>query len=75
MVEELRVLREEMVAVEEEGVWNEVLGGLRGRLRGGGRGGERREVWRRVKGQGLGWLGERKVEEGEEVGEGFWGLR
>jgi len=53
-IEEMRVMREEMVEVEEVGVWNEWLRGVKGRLVRGELGGERRDFWWEVRRERLG---------------------
>jgi len=50
----MRVMREEMVEVEEVGVWNEWLRGVKGRLVRGELGGERRDFWWEVRRERLG---------------------
>ena len=87
-LEELGVLRAEMAEVEEPGVWNEFLGGLRGKFlsvedeeegdRDGGlkelRG--RRDMWLAMRRGGLGLLTRREShvsEVGEEEARAFWG--
>jgi len=57
VVEEMRVLREEMVDVEEVGVWNGWIRGLKDRLLKGELGMGREELWWRVRREGLGLVG------------------
>ena len=75
-LEELRVLRQEMVEMEEPGVWNEILRGLKGRMvEREELGGERREMWRGMRKEGLGLLNGEGVEVGEEEARGFWAVK
>jgi len=67
-IEEMRVMREELVELEEPGLWNAFVRGLKGKLLGGELGGERREVWWEVRRDGLG-LVDSKVSALSEVGE------
>ena len=48
-IEGIRVMREECVAMEEPGVFNEMLMELKGKVLSGELGGERREMWWRVR--------------------------
>jgi ATP-dependent DNA helicase 2 subunit 2 len=56
VVEELGVMRAELLELEEPRLYNEVLRGLKGRLLAGELGGERRELWWWVRRGGLGLL-------------------
>jgi len=67
-VEGMRVMREEMVEMEEAGAWNGFLRGFKADLLGGELGGERREMWFRVRANRLGLIG-RKEGGGSEVEE------
>lgn len=53
-VAEMRVLRDELVELEEPGIWNAWVRGLKAKVLGGELGGERREVWWLVRREGLG---------------------
>lgn len=53
-IEEMRVMREEMVEVEEVGVWNQWLKGVKERLVRGELGGERRDFWWEIRRERLG---------------------
>lgn len=69
-LEELGVLRQEMVEMEEPGVWNEYLHSLKRKLLAGELGGDRREMWEKVRkgGARLGLI-EKKVSKVSEVSE------
>ncbi|KAL6713442.1 ATP-dependent DNA helicase yku80 [Lecanora helva] len=67
-VEELRVMREELIEMEEPGAYNEFLRELKGGLLKGELGGERREVWGMVRKERLGLI-EKRSSEQSEVGE------
>ena len=69
-VEELGVLREEMVEMDEPGVWNAFVRDLKGKLLLGGEelGGDRRDMWREMRKSKLGLI-DRKVSAVSEVGE------
>ena len=54
VVEELKVMREEMSEVEEPGVWNDFLRILKPRLLGEDLGGDRREMWWEIRKHKLG---------------------
>jgi ATP-dependent DNA helicase 2 subunit 2 len=54
VLEEMRVLREEMSDVEEPGVWNKWLRGLKEKIFAGELGGGREELWWKVRKEGLG---------------------
>ena len=47
-------MREELVGLEEPGMWNEFLRGLRAKVLEGELGGDRREFWWEVRRKGLG---------------------
>lgn len=67
-IEEMRVMRDELVELEEPGIWNAFVRGLKGKVLAGVLGGERREVWWDVRRCGLGLVG-RGVSALSEVGE------
>ncbi len=61
-------MREELVELEEPGVWNAFVRELKRKILKGELGGERREVWWQVRRNGLG-LVDRKLSALSEVGE------
>lgn len=69
-IEAMRVMRGEMVELEEPEAWNEFLKGLKRDLVRGAKelGGERREMWWLVRGNRLGLI-DKKVSEVSDVGE------
>lgn len=68
-IEELSVLRTEMMEMEEPDVWNGIVRDLKGKILEGQLGGERREMWvAMVKSRGLGLL-EKRVSHTSSVGE------
>lgn len=67
-VEELGVMRSEMIDLEEPGVFNDFVRELKQKLLGGELGGERRDMWREVRRARLGLI-ERKVSGVSDVGE------
>jgi len=56
-LEELSVMREELLGFQEEGLWNEFLRGLKSKLLAGALGGDRLEMWYRIRKARLGLLG------------------
>lgn len=67
-IEELGVMREEMIEMESPMIWNEYIEGLKGKLLGDELGGDRREMWWEVKKNKLGLI-ERKSSERSSVTE------
>ena len=57
VIEEMRVLRTEMVEMEEPGLWNDWVRKVKGRLLKGELGGDRFDLWWRIKKNGLGLVG------------------
>ena len=77
-IEELRVMREELIETEEPSVWNEFIRELKGELLGGELGGERREMWRMIRKERLGLIEKRTSEQsrvGEEEARAFLSVR
>ncbi|KAL4923664.1 ATP-dependent DNA helicase 2 subunit KU80 [Aspergillus undulatus] len=68
VVEGLGVVREELIAFEEPGLYNEWLRGLKGDLLGERLGGERRELWWLIRRGKLGLI-EKRESEVSDVGE------
>lgn len=67
-IEELSVMRVEMIELEEPGVYNAVLRKLKGKLLKGELGGERKDFWYEVRKNRLG-LVDRKASERSDVSE------
>ncbi len=67
-VEELRVMRDEMIELEEPGAYNDVIRTLKGKLLGEELGGDRREMWYRIRTNKLGLI-EKKSSDKSSVDE------
>lgn len=67
-LEEMRVMRDELVELEEPGLWNAFVCVLKRKILAGDLGGERRELWWEVRRGGLG-LVESRLSALSEVGE------
>ncbi len=67
-VEELRVMRDEMIEMEEPGAYNDVVRTLKGKLLGEELGGDRREMWYRIRQNKLGLI-EKKSSDKSSVDE------
>ena len=67
-IEEMRVIREEMIEVEEPGVYNSILRGLKAKLVKGELGGERKEFWYEIRKNRLG-LVDKQASERSDVEE------
>lgn len=67
-LEGIGVMRRECVEMEEPGLYNRFVRGLKGKLLGGELGGERGEMWWKIRGSRLG-LVEKRVSELSEVTE------
>jgi ATP-dependent DNA helicase 2 subunit 2 len=65
-LEAMRVFREEMVEVEQPGLYNDWLRGFKTKVLGGELGGDRKEAWWRVRREKLGLIGN-ELAEGSEV--------
>ncbi|MCJ1314220.1 ATP-dependent DNA helicase II subunit 2 [Agyrium rufum] len=75
-IEEMGVLRQEMIEMEEPGQWNGFLRGLKGKVLGEDLGGERREVWWGIRRARLGLVTGREAPQSkvtEEEAREFWG--
>lgn len=67
-IEELSVIREEMIELEEPGVYNTILRGLKGKLVKEELGGERKDFWYELRKNRLG-LVDKKASERSDVSE------
>ena len=67
-IEELGVLREEMIEMEEPGVYNDFISSLKGKLLGEELGGNRKEMWYQIRKAKLGLI-EKKSSEQSSVDE------
>ena len=62
VLEEMRVLREELRELDEQGWWNDWVRRFKGKLLAGELGGERAELWYGVRKERLGLLGRAESE-------------
>ncbi|KAK4692180.1 ATP-dependent DNA helicase 2 subunit 2, partial [Lecanoromycetidae sp. Uapishka_2] len=67
-IEELGVMRQEMIEMDEPGIWNEYIKGLKAKLLGEELGGERREMWWEIRKNRLGLI-EKKTSKPSNVSE------